>query len=242
MDEEYLNYGLGEQPAGVEIQLPEQVQAVNPEDQQYYVGNKGGSSGRNPYLSKLYGNIGQKQYDTLTNRAKYIYKRFINAGLSPQQAAGILGNMWAESTLNPNLKHGQYTGIAQNDRDTWNDIVPIYGQSLDGQLNFIIDYATGKLNTTKKKSRSGQPYAYHIGYQSGKYVKGNHSTPEDSARDFAEYFERCKIRRNGKTLRYADGRPQLQALKKRQEAARAFYNAFVNQKFETGGKLKLILK
>jgi hypothetical protein len=35
--------------------------------------------------------------------------------------------MWAESTLNPNLKHGQYTGIAQNDRDTWNDIVPIYG-------------------------------------------------------------------------------------------------------------------
>ena len=73
MDEEYLNYGLGEQPAGAEIQLPEQVQAVNPEDQQYYVGNKGGSSSRNPYLSKLYGNIGQKQYDTLTNRAKYIY-------------------------------------------------------------------------------------------------------------------------------------------------------------------------
>ena len=139
MDEEYLNYGLGEQPTGVEIQLPEQVQAVNPEDQKYYVGNKGGSSSRNPYLSKLYGNIGQKQYDTLTNRAKYIYKRFINAGLSPQQAAGILGNMWAESTLNPNLKHGQYTGIVQNDRDTWNDIVPIYGQSLDGQLNFIID-------------------------------------------------------------------------------------------------------
>ena len=60
--------------------------------------------------------------------------------------------------------------------------------------------------------------------------------------DFAEYFERCTIRKNGKTLRYADGRPQLQSLKKRQEAARAFYNAFVNQKFKTGGKLKLILK
>ena len=242
MDEEYLNYGLDEQSSDIGIQLPEQIQAINLEDQKYYVGNKGGSSNRNPHLSKLYGNIGQKQYDTLTNRAKYIYKRLTKAGLTTQQATGILGNMWAESTLNPNLKRGQYTGIVQNDRDTWSDIVPIYGQSLDGQLNFIIDYTTGKLNTTKKKSKSGQPYASHIGYQSGKYIKGNHSTPEDSARDFAEYFERCKIRRNGKTLRYADGRPQLQALKKRQEAARAFYNAFVNQKFKTGGKLKLILK
>lgn len=240
MDEEYLNYGLDEQPAGAEIQLPEQVQAVNPEDQQYYVGNKGGSS-RNPYLSKLYGNIGQRQYDILTNRAKYIYKRFINAGLTPQQAAGILGNMWAESTLNPNLKHGQYRGITQNSKLTWDDVVPLYGSSLDGQLNYIIDYTTGKLNTTKKKSKSGQNYASHIGYLSGKYLKGNHSTPEDSARDFAEYFERCTISKNRKTLRYADGRPQLQALKKRQAAALAFYKAFIGQKFKTGGKLKLIL-
>lgn len=241
MDEEYLNYGLGEQPAGAEIQLPEQVQAVNPEDQQYYVGNKGGSSGRNPYLSKLYGNIGQSQYDTLTNRAKYIYKRFINAGLTPQQAAGILGNMWAESTLNPNLKHGQYTGIVQNDAKTWSDIAPLYGASLDGQLKYIIDYTTGKLNTTKKKSKSGQTYASHIGYQSGKYLKANHNTPEDSARNFAEYFERCIVRKNGKTLRDANGRPQLQALKKRQAAALAFYKAFAGQKFKTGGKLKLVL-
>lgn len=241
MDEEYLNYGLNEEPSGIKIQLPNQIQAINPEDQQYYAGNKGGSSGRNPHLSKLYGNIGQKQYDTLTKRAQYIYKKLINAGLTPNQAAGILGNMWAESALDHNKKHGQYTGIVQNSRDVWNDVVPLYGSSLDGQLNYIIDYATGKLNTADKKSKSGQPYRSNIGYQSGKYVKGNHSTPENSARDFAEYFERCIVSKNGKTLKYADGRPKLQALNKRQAAAAAFHKAFAGQRFKTGGKLKLIL-
>ena len=66
MDEEYLNYGLGEQPTGAEIQLPKQVQAVNPEDQQYYVGNKGGSSNKNPYLLKIFGNISESMYNKKT--------------------------------------------------------------------------------------------------------------------------------------------------------------------------------
>lgn len=32
MDEEYLNYGLSEEPTGIKIQLPDQIQAINPED------------------------------------------------------------------------------------------------------------------------------------------------------------------------------------------------------------------
>ena len=102
MDEEYLNYGLGEQPVGTEIQLPEQVQAVNPEDQQYYVGNKGGSSNKNPYLSKIFGNISDSIYNKKKDTAEYIWKYFHKKGLNDYQIAGILGKMMIETTIDTN--------------------------------------------------------------------------------------------------------------------------------------------
>ena len=243
MDEEYLNYGLGEQPVGTEIQLPEQVQAVNPEDQQYYVGNKGGSSGRNPYLLKIFGNISDSMYNKKKDTAEYIWKYFCKKGLNDYQIAGILGNMMQESSLDPNKNSGSYYGIVQIHKDTMPLVKAIYGWGLNGQLNYIADYALGKLNTSLKKDKAGNTYSSNIGYQSGKYVNSRHNNASDSASYFGSYFERATIkdRRTGKVLKHPDGRVKVQGEARRRNYADLFYKAFASKRFKTGGKLKLIL-
>ena len=84
-----------------------------------------------------------------TDRAKYAYQYFISKGFTPEQAAGIVGNLQAES--GPNLDQllndvGGGTGargIAQWRGIRTNKFVELYGTtpdlaSLDQQLDFIM--------------------------------------------------------------------------------------------------------
>ena len=244
MDEEYLNYGLDEQSSDIGIQLPEQIQAINPEDQKYYVGNKGGSSSRNPYLSKIFGNISESMYNKKKNTAEYIWKFLHKKGLNDYQIAGILGNMMQESSLDPNKTNGSYYGIVQIHKNTMPLVKAIYGWGLNGQLNYIADYALGKLNTSSKKDKNGKPYSSNIGYQSGKYVNSQHNNASNSASYFGSYFERATIKdkKTGKILKHPDGRIKVQEEAKRRNYADLFYKAFASKRFKIGGKLKLILK
>lgn len=244
MDEEYLNYGLDEQSSDIGIQLPEQIQVINPEDQKYYVGNKGGSSSRNPYLSKIFGNISESTYNKKKDTAEYIWKFLHKKGLNDYQIAGILGNMMQESSLDPNKVSGSYHGIVQIHQKVVPLVKAIYGWGLNGQLNYIADYALGKLNTSAKKDKDGKPYSSNLGYQSGKYVNSVHNNASNSASYFGSYFERATIKdkKTGKTLKHPDGRIKVQEEAKRRNYADLFYKAFASKRFKTGGKLKLILK
>ena len=244
MDEEYLNYGLDEQSSDIGIQLPEQIQAINSEDQKYYVGNKGGSSNRNPYLSKIFGNISESTYNKKKDTAEYIWKFLHKKGLNDYQIAGILGNMMQESSLDPNKVSGSYHGIVQIHQKVVPLVKAIYGWGLNGQLNYIADYALGKLNTSSKKDRDGKPYSSNIGYQSGKYVNSPHNNASNSASYFGSYFERATIKdkKTGKILKHPDGRIKVQEEAKRRNYADLFYKAFASKRFKTGGILKLILK
>lgn len=117
-----------------------------------------------------------------TDRAKYAYQYFINQGFTPEQAAGIVGNLQAES--GPNLDNlynpaGGGTGargIAQWRGPRTQAFVERYGTypdtaTLDQQLDFIMH----EFNTTEKRALNG--------------VKSS-STAADAASAFDSLFER----------------------------------------------------
>ena len=85
---------------------------------------------------------------------KYAYNFFIAKGYEPHQAAGIVGNLMAESGLNPTVKpgdNGTAFGIAQwRGDDRFGKLKSMYGEDwtkLDNQLAFV-DW---ELNNTYKK-------------------------------------------------------------------------------------------
>lgn len=201
-------------------------------------------SSRNPYLSKIFGEISESQYRKMKDTATYIWKFLTKKGLNKFQVAGILGNMMQESSLDPNQVTGSYHGIVQIHKDVVPLVKAIYGWGLDGQLNYVADYALGNLNTSSKKDKSGKPYSSNLGYQSGKYVSAAHNNASDSASYFGSYFERAiiKDKKTGKILKHPDGRIKVQEEANRRNYADLFYKAFASGQFKIGGKLKLILK
>jgi len=97
-----------------------------------------------------------------TDRAKYAYQYFINQGFTPEQAAGIVGNLQAESGANlDNLYNpaGGGTGargIAQWRGSRTQAFYERYGTypdtaSLDDQLDFIMY----EFNTTESRAYNG---------------------------------------------------------------------------------------
>jgi len=56
------------------------------------------------------GNIFGTGGDTMTKKAAPIYQRFIDAGISPVAASGVLGNMALESSLNPKASNKTHWG------------------------------------------------------------------------------------------------------------------------------------
>ena len=117
-----------------------------------------------------------------TDRAKYAYQYFINQGFTPEQAAGIVGNLQAESGANlDNLYNpaGGGTGargIAQWRGSRTQEFVNRYGTypdtaSLDDQLDFIMY----EFNTTEGRALNGVKSA---------------TTAADAASAFDSLFER----------------------------------------------------
>lgn len=122
-----------------------------------------------PHIDKVVSNFPK------IGAGKTIMDFFIERGLTPEQSAGITGNLYQESGFNPNAvgDRGKAYGIAQwrdarlqtlkNRVQNWNTI--------DGQLKFL----WYELNSTEKLALSK--------------IKQTR-TPQESAAVFAKYFER----------------------------------------------------
>lgn len=126
-------------------------------------------------------------------------------GIEPKMRAGIMGNMYAESKMNPNAQNANYIGLTQmSKKQLYPWVFQTYGKGADGELAYIKDYVSGKLNNNK--------YRGSYGYGSAKYIAGHKGsyTPADSARLFQQYYER-----NG-----------MQGANTRQAAAEAIYKLF----------------
>ena len=131
--------------------------------------------------------------------------------LDPRMRAGIMGNMYVESKMNPNAQNANYIGLTQlSKKQLYPWVSKTYGRGAQGELAYIKDYVRGKLNNNK--------YRGSYGYGSSKYIAahtGNY-TPTDSARLFQQYYER-----NG-----------MREARTRQAAAEAIYKLFNVQKEE----------
>lgn len=128
--------------------------------------------------------------------------------IDPRQKAGIMGNMYAESKMDPNAQNANYIGLTQmSKKQLYPWVSQTYGKGADGELAYIKDYVSGKLNNSK--------YRGSYGYNSAKYIAAHKGayTPADSARFFQQYYER-----NG-----------MRGAKARQAAAEAIYKLFNKQ-------------
>ncbi len=115
--------------------------------------------------------------------AEYAYNYFISKGLSPEQAAGIIGNLQAESgkNLNPSAYNPAgggdgAKGIAQWRGDRQTRFQNRYGKDLlNATLNEQLDYIMYEFNTTEAESYNAIKKA---------------NSPAESARAFDSLFER----------------------------------------------------
>lgn len=126
-------------------------------------------------------------------------------GVDPRMRAGIMGNMYVESKMNPDAQNANYIGLTQMSKKLlypW--VVQTYGKGADGEIAYLKDYIMGKLTTSK--------YRGSYGYGSPGYIAGHKGdyTPTDSARLFQKYYER-----NG-----------MRGASARQAAAEAIYKLF----------------
>ena len=117
-----------------------------------------------------------------TDRAKYAYQYFINKGFTPEQAAGIVGNLQAESGANLDSLYNPAgggtgaRGIAQWRGARTQAFVERYGTTPDlATLDQQLDFVMYEFNTTESK-------AYNA-------VKSS-STAADAASAFDSLFER----------------------------------------------------
>lgn len=155
------------------------------------------------------GNIFGTGGETMTKRAAPIYQRFIDAGISPIAASGVLGNMALESSLNPKASNKTHWGYLQNDSTIHDHLKKYYnGDSHESQVQFIIDGLQGKLkgnNTSVGKMIQSRFNRYN------KAVKDS-VDPQYAAEMWDKYYE------------ISGG----QALNKRKNYASTFFKAFNN--------------
>jgi len=121
-----------------------------------------------PHLDKVITNIPP------SSAGNHIIDFFIKKGLTPEQAAGIAGNLYHESRFKPNVfgDNGTSYGIAQwhNERFAALKRFPNW-DTIDGQLNYL----WYELNTSEKKSLINLKQT---------------STPQEASAVFARDFER----------------------------------------------------
>ena len=105
---------------------------------------------------------------------QFAMKYFINKGLKPHQAAGLVGNLLRESQLNPKALNGASgaIGIAQWLGDRKRKLISLYGKNptFEQQLDFVWN----ELNSTHKR---------------GLYELQHSNTVEDAAANAFGWFE-----------------------------------------------------
>lgn len=84
-----------------------------------------------------------------------IYNRLVEGDIPPVAAAGIVGNMMAESTMNHNsVNASNHRGLLQNDTNIYNYHLKHYGNyNLDTQLQFVLDGWHGRLKDKSLQMR-----------------------------------------------------------------------------------------
>jgi len=152
-----------------------------------FTSNSQGNSNSTPESKQNYStDVNPITNQNLDNK---IISFFTSKGLSPEQAAGIGGNLYQESKLNPQVygDNGTAYGIAQwrgSRLKQLQKLQPRNWKTFDGQLNFIWK----ELNSTEKRSL---------------LKLKNTQTPEDAAMVFSKYYERPGIPHNDKRINYA---------------------------------------
>jgi len=68
-----------------------------------------------------------RDWEQMYELSRPIYQQFINAGVDPIVAAGVLGNIALESSFNPNASNRTHWGYVQNDKHIKDYIVSNYG-------------------------------------------------------------------------------------------------------------------
>lgn len=108
------------------------------------------------------------------------YNRLVQGGIPPVAAAGIVGNMMAESSMNHKADNGKgHKGLLQNDSYIRNYHLKNYGDySLNSQLQFILDGWHGNLKDS------------HIQGRFNDYRSSITNNVALNAANFEKYYER----------------------------------------------------
>jgi hypothetical protein len=136
------------------------------------------------------------------SNAQIAYEYFINKGYSPASAAGIVGNLRAESGINPTRKqiNGSAMGIAQWEPPRWNNFLRIaQGRGLDPMsLETQLWYIDHELKSMDKRGA--------IDLKKFKSLQDG----TEATRIFMKEYERPGIERFGERLAFAQeiGLPQ----------------------------------
>lgn len=169
-------------------------------------------------VSGLYGNTAQEK----------VWWALIDAGYSAEAAAGVLGNIEAESGFNEASIEGgsgagfglcQWTGGRRTQLESYAASKGVAPSDLDTQIEFLLAEITpgGGANGYAKYQLSS-----YNGYSASDWK--NASTPEDAATAFCWTFER----------------PGIPRMDVRTSAARRYYNQFKDAKRPTGGNVTSI--
>lgn len=169
-------------------------------------------------VSGLYGNTPQEK----------VWWALIDAGYSAEAAAGVLGNIEAESGFNEASIEGgsgagfglcQWTGGRRTQLESYAASKGVAPSDLDTQIEFLLAEITpgGGANGYAKYQLSS-----YNGYSASDWK--NASTPEDAATAFCWSFER----------------PGIPRMDVRTSAARRYYNQFKDAKRPTGGNVTSI--
>ncbi len=142
---------------------------------------------------------GAEQVTEALNRQKIldtgggIMAFFESKGLSPAQAAGIVGNLQQESSLNPKSMSGSSYGLAQ-----WE------GSRLAGLRQFAGQVGSGRQGNS---TATQLEYLWHeltTGERGTLSALRHAKTPREAARIFEKGFERAKIPMLGQRERFAE--------------------------------------
>lgn len=193
-------------------------------------------------VREIYGLPGYNngKFDAATKKKiDYYYNELIANGFDPMSAAGILGNMMQESSLDPDsVNELGYSGLLQNSKAIRQAIIDQYGDySEQSQLRYLSDWTDG--STWIRKG----PHAQHTALYSKSYQRKGYKTPEEAAFQFLKRYERAIVvdPKTKKALRDKNGEYIYQDKDKRLGYARDIYdyvtgNRSVQQQIDKVGK------
>lgn len=121
----------------------------------------------------------------------YIYNRLEKAGFDQYSIAGVLGNAFQESSLNPDSisDNKKYHGLFQNSTDRMNRVKQLYGDhSLASQVQYVIDW----VNNPKKVRQAS--VSDQLANNSGMFKRTGYKSPEEASDAFLRLYEVAYIK------------------------------------------------